>query len=127
MIKLLTFIRTNWAAITLFILAVITALSLWPLEQLPSVAGSDKAHHLIAYAALMFPIALRKPNKWLSIGFLFIAYSGVIELVQPYVNRYGEWLDLVANAAGIILGLIIAALVNRYFPVNSDRSEQLLE
>jgi len=75
----------------------------------------------------MFPIALRKPNKWLSIGFLFIAYSGVIELVQPYVNRYGEWLDLVANAAGIILGLIIAALVNRYFPVNSDRSEQLLE
>jgi len=122
MIGLLTFIRNNWAAITLFILAVITALSLWPLEKLPLVPGTDKTHHLIAYTALMFPIALRKPNKWLSVGFLFIAYSGVIELVQPHVNRYGEWLDLAANTAGIVLGLIIAELVNKYFPVNSNRS-----
>lgn len=127
MIGLLTFIRTNWAAITLFTLAVITILSLWPLEKLPLVPGTDKTHHLIAYIALMFPTALRKPNRWLSIGFLFIAYSGVVELIQPYVNRYGEWLDLAANTAGIVLGLIIAELVNKYFPVISSRSEELLK
>jgi hypothetical protein len=23
----------------------------------------------------------------------------MIELIQPYVNRYGEWLDLAANTA----------------------------
>ena len=31
------------------------------------------------------------------IDFAFQAYSGVIELVQPYVNRYWEWLDVLAK------------------------------
>ena len=122
MIKLLALIKTNWVALTLFTLAVITTLSFWPLEKLPSVPGTDKTHHLIAYALLMFPTALRKPDKWIMFGLLFIAYSGVIELLQPYVNRYGEWLDLAANAMGVVCGLIIAALTNHFFPVISDRS-----
>ena len=127
MIRLLTFIRTNWVAFTLFTLAVITTLSLWPLEKLPSVPGTDKTHHIIAYAALILPTALRKPNRWLSLGPLFIAYGGAIELLQPYVNRYGEWLDLAANTAGMVLGLIIAELINSFFPVISNRSQQLLK
>jgi len=122
MIRLLTFIKTNWAAFTLFTLAVITTLSLWPLGKLPSVPGTDKAHHLIAYAVLMFPTALRKPNKWILFGLLFIAYSGAIELLQPYVNRYGEWLDMVANTTGVVCGLIIAELINYFSPVISNRS-----
>jgi len=37
--------------------------------------------------------------------FLFYpAWSGGIELIQSYVNRYGEWLGLVTNASGLILG-----------------------
>ena len=100
---LLTFIRTYWIAITLVTLAVITTLSLWPLEKLPSVPGSDKTHHLIAYAALMLPTALRKPNYWPFIGLIFISLSGTIELLQPYVNRYGEWLDMTANTIGASL------------------------
>ena len=122
MIRLLTFIKTNWIAFTLFTLTVITALSLWPLEKLPSVPGTDKTHHLIAYAVLMFPTALRKPNKWILFGLLFIAYSGAIELLQPYVNRYGEWLDMAANTTGVVCGLIIAELINNFFPAISNRS-----
>ena len=74
--------------------------------------GSDKTHHLIAYALLMLPTALRKPDKWILLGLFFIAYSGAIELLQPYVNRYGEWMDMLANSAGVICGLIIAELIN---------------
>ncbi len=122
MIKLLIFIKTNWVVFTLLTLAVITILSLRPLEKLPSVPGTDKTHHLIAYAVLMFPTALRKPNKWILFGLLFIAYSGAIELIQPYVNRYGEWLDMAANATGVFCGLIIAELLNNYFPVSSNSS-----
>jgi len=123
MIKLLALIKTNWIAFTLFTLAAITTLSLWPLEKLPSVPGTDKTHHLIAYAVLMFPTALRKPDKWIMFGLLFIAYSGAIELLQPYVNRYGEWLDMAANAMGVVCGLTIAELINRFFPVISNRSQ----
>ncbi len=122
MIKLLTFIKTNWVVFTLFTLAVITTLSLWPLKKLPSVPGTDKTHHLIAYAVLMFPTALRKPNKWILFGLLFIAYSGAIELLQPCVNRYGEWLDMAANTTGVVCGLIIAELINSFFPVTSNSS-----
>jgi hypothetical protein len=110
------FIKINWVAFTLFTLAAITTLSLWPLEKLPSVPGTDKTHHLIAYAVLMFPTALRKPDKWIVFGMLFIAYSGAIELLQPYVNRYGDWLDMAANAMGVVCGLVIAELANRFFP-----------
>jgi VanZ family protein len=110
MIALLTHIKNYWIAFTLVILAAITTLSLWPLESLPSVPGSDKTHHFIAYAALMFPAALRKPKYWQSIGLFFVVYSGLIELLQPYVNRYGEWLDLAANTAGIVVGLVLAEL-----------------
>jgi hypothetical protein len=122
MIKLLSLVKTNWVAFTLFTLAVITTLSLWPPEKLPSVPGTDKAHHLIAYTVLMFPTALRKPNKWIMFGLLFIAYSGVIELLQPYVNRHGEWLDMATNAMGVVCGLIIAELTNYFVPVSSNRS-----
>jgi len=112
MTRLLNIIKAYWRILSLAILAAITFLSLWPLEQLPSVPGTDKTHHLIAYAFLMFPTALRKPKHWLLLGLLFIAYSGSIELVQPYVNRYGEWLDMLANSTGVVCGAIAAGLVN---------------
>ncbi len=117
MVRLLALIKTNWLAFTLFTLVVITILSLWPLDELPSVPGTDKTHHLIAYAILMLPTALRKPNRWILLGLFFIAYSGAIELLQPYVNRYGEWLDMFANTAGVVCGFIIAEIFNFFFPI----------
>jgi len=115
---LLATIKAYWLFITLFILTVITILSLYPLENLPSVPGSDKTHHFIAYGALMFPVALRKPKYWLFIGIFFVFWSAGIELIQPYVNRYGEWLDLVANIIGIGCGFLVAQFINWIFPVN---------
>lgn len=113
----LTQIKKQWIILTLFTLTAITALSLWPLDSLPAFPGSDKTHHFIAYALLIFPTALRKPPYWKLIALLFIAYSGVIELIQPYVNRYGEWLDLAANTGGILCGLLIARLAVMMWPV----------
>lgn len=112
MIELLILIRTKWIFVTLFVMAAITALSLWPLEKLPPMPGTDKIHHFIAYAALMFPAALRKPKHWKLLALLFVAYSGAIELLQPFANRYAEWLDLAANTTGVFCGFLIAQLVD---------------
>ncbi|XOF33447.1 MAG: VanZ family protein [Candidatus Electrothrix sp. YB6] len=111
--RLLNLIRTYWSACTLFTLTAITVLSLSPLEELPPVPGGDKTHHLIAYALLAFPAALRRPQHWQIFCLLFIAYGGAIELIQPYVNRYGEWLDFAANSTGILCGLLLAELLIR--------------
>lgn len=104
-------IAKYWYHCSLIILAGITLLSLIPLPQLPEVPGSDKTHHLVAYAALMLPVALQKPKHWVFIGCFFIAWSGVIELVQPFVNRYAEWLDLFANVVGLMIGLLLGLCI----------------
>lgn len=83
------------------------------MAHLPSVPGTDKTHHFIAYSALFFPVALAKPKHWLLIGLFFICWSGAIELIQPYVNRYAEWLDLLANSIGLCCGYLLATLTNR--------------
>lgn len=111
MTRLVIIIQSYWQMITVLTLVTITTLSLWPVANLPVVPGSDKTHHFIAYAALMFPVALRKPRYWLMIGLFFIAWSGMIELIQPYVNRYGEWLDLAANTGGITVGLLAGTVI----------------
>jgi hypothetical protein len=121
MTRLLQFIRHRWRTLTLMILAAITVLSLWPLERLPEMSGSDKIHHYIAYVGLMLPTALRLPRRWLLLALLFLLWSGAIELIQPWVNRYGEWADLAANGAGLLTGLLLGRLLGRLFP-GADQS-----
>ena len=92
-------------------LTAIAALSLWPAEHLTQVPGSDKTHHFISYGALMLPLALRKPKHWLWIALGFASFSGAIEIIQPYVNRYGEWLDMAANVTGLTCGFLLAKVL----------------
>lgn len=122
MIRLLNLIKKKSNILTLFTLSIITILSLLPLDELPPVPGTDKTHHIIAYAILMFPIALRKSERWILFGLFFIAYGGMIELIQPYVNRYGDWLDMAANATGIACGFILAELINNLSQTVLNRS-----
>ncbi len=113
---LFVLIRGHWLPISALLLTSITALSLWPISSLPDVPGNDKLHHYIAYTALILPAALRRPEKWLWIALFFLAWSGAIELIQPYVNRNGEWLDLAANAIGLTSGLLLAGIIRRWLP-----------
>ncbi|MDK9736412.1 VanZ family protein [Vibrio sp. D404a] len=122
--RLIALIQKYWLALTLLVLAAITILSLLPAPSLPPVPGTDKTHHFIAYAALTFSVALARPKNWLLIAFFFIAWSGAIEIIQPYVNRYGEWLDLAANAGGVACGILLAKVVNLAFPMDDKKREE---
>lgn len=128
MIFLLTQVARFYKLLTLILVVVIAALSLWPVESLPAVPGTDKTHHFIGYAALIFPTAvayfiknIQLFNKRLFfVWCLMVLYSGLIELIQPYVNRYGEWLDLAANSIGLLCGVILAkGIVHLFFTTDS--------
>ncbi len=121
MFWLFRLVAKYWYQLSLSGLTVITVFSLLPLSELPEFSGSDKTHHLVAYGALMFPVALRKPKYWLWIAYFFITWSGVIELVQPLVNRYGEWLDLLANTVGVLVGTTLGLGMRSLIKFESSR------
>tara|TARA_R110000737_G_scaffold341122_2_gene364586 strand:- start:1506 stop:1874 length:369 start_codon:yes stop_codon:yes gene_type:complete len=106
-ISIANLVKHYWQSLTLLMLVLITVTSLFPVEHLPAAPGNDKTHHFIAYCILMLPVALRRPKYWLVFALCFIIYSGLIELIQPYVNRYGEWLDMAANAGGVVIAIVI--------------------
>lgn len=103
-----------WLVLTVLLLSAITFLSLQTSGKLPTVPGSDKTHHFIAYAVLTLPTALRKPRYWWLLALFFIGYSGVIEVLQPLFNRYAEGLDWAANAIGVLMGTIIGFQLRRW-------------
>ncbi|SMN15282.1 hypothetical protein CRYPA_1360 [uncultured Candidatus Thioglobus sp.] len=113
-------IQRHWKILTVGLLLISTTLSLYPLTKLPEFPETDKTHHFIAYFALALPLGLRKPNKWIIFICLFIIFGGVIEVIQPYVNRYGEWLDFFANITGVVAGFITGAYLIKTLPVKTQ-------
>ena len=105
-------LQQHWKLVTILLLLIIAFLSLYPIPELTGVPGTDKTHHLVAYFLLALPLGLKKPNKWVIFIFLFIIFGGVIEIIQPYVNRYGEWLDFFANTIGVIFGFFVGVILN---------------
>ena len=108
-------------ALTCVIGLAILYLSLSPLEKLPPAPGGDKLHHFIAYAALCFPLAFKDLKLARFSVPMAIAYGGLIELVQPFVNRYGEWADFAANTAGCLIGLGLACVVAYLLPEKAQK------
>jgi VanZ family protein len=105
-----------WQVASIVLLVAITALSLSPLPDFPApdLISNDKLHHAIAYAALAFPVSLARPRHWWLVLAGFLTWSGTMEMLQPYVNRYGEWADLLANASGLALGGGLGVLLRRF-------------
>jgi len=115
MIKIL---NHYWKIFTLINFILITFLSLYPLPELPKEIGSDKIHHLIAYCSLTLSITIVQPNHYKKLILFFIIYGGFIELVQPYFNRYSEFLDFFYSTAGVFISLIIGYFFNKYLKKN---------
>lgn len=113
--------RYWWLFSSMFLLLV-TVASLWPADQLPELPGTDKTHHLLSYFVVMLPIAWRKPKYWPLMALCIVGWSGVIELIQPSVNRYGEWLDLLANSLGVLFACVVAWVQNKVHPSASEKS-----
>jgi len=85
--------------------------TLFPLKELPPAPGSDKLHHLLAFGVFVLPISILSP-KWTWLIFLIgVFYGGMIEIIQPYVNRYREIGDFWANTTGAVLGVLLARLI----------------
>jgi VanZ family protein len=100
-----------WALGGLALALVILVLSLMPAEQLPEVRISDKVEHILAYVALAFwfgSICARRRFVWIAL--MLIGYGLLVELLQGGMGwgRQADLYDLIADAAGIAAGLLLA-------------------
>ncbi|MEQ8798784.1 MAG: VanZ family protein [Salinisphaeraceae bacterium] len=99
---------TVWWWLGLAGCGLLLVLALAPGTSGPSFTYGDKVGHLAAFALLggWFGALQRDALPW--IGLALLAYGGLIELLQGLTpNRLPEWGDLLADLAGIVLGILL--------------------
>ena len=92
--------------LTLIVTLALTVAMLWPLEAPPGAPeGSDKLVHLIAFAALAFPLARTGRIGLLPVFIGASVFGGAIELIQPTFNRSADVNDWAADTIGVLFGI----------------------
>ena len=104
--------RVLWRALLALLLAVITWLALSAAPPEAFNTGWDKANHALAFASLAFSAVWalwRQRRQWPLLFIALLAYGGAIEIAQSFLPpREADWHDLLADGAGIALGLLAA-------------------
>ncbi|MDA9943710.1 VanZ family protein [Paracoccaceae bacterium] len=100
--------------LTLMVTAVLTVAMLWPIDQpSPTPDGTDKVVHLIAFAALAFPLARTKRFGLTPVFVGASIFGGLIEVIQPSFGRSADMQDWIADIAGVTLGIVLALLYRK--------------
>lgn len=102
--------RTLAIWFTIGLTLCIAVVTLIPIDVPEIIAGNDKSYHLIAFTALTFPSAVLYPKALFRVSIVAACYGGLIEVLQPFVGRSGEWADFWANLVGVALGAAIGGL-----------------
>jgi VanZ family protein len=109
-------------------MAVIMFLSAIPGEDMPDFSfwrlfSFDKLVHASFYMVLSFLIVkgcikqYKNPRIRNNSGLIAIStsviYGGIVEIIQELylTDRYGDWLDLLANTMGAVAGVILFRLI----------------
>lgn len=112
--------------LTIYWIILLAATSL-PTDSLPSIGLNDKIEHLFAYfiLSILFTLALYVQEKnqflkknWNVYSVIILTAYGIFDEVHQFFipGRFFDWLDLLSNFVGIILGVYI---VRKYFATNN--------
>lgn len=89
-------------------LAVLTLALMKPIDHMPST-GWDKANHALAFLVLAVLGASAYSGRLLRVLAALLAYGVLIEVLQGMTGyRDAEWLDVVADGVGLLLGWPLA-------------------
>ena len=104
-------LRRAWQAAIVLLAAAIVAGGLLPLPKLATPGGFDKLEHFAAYCALaLLGSGIVPPERlWMVMARAF-ALGLAVEALQALVTttRTGEWMDVLANGAGVLVAWAIA-------------------
>jgi VanZ family protein len=98
-----------WLALGWMMIGAVIYLSLTPHPLEIDVVQGDKMGHALAYLGMMIWFAQlyhRRLHVWWAVG--FIALGAVLEYLQGWSGyRDFEYLDMVADAVGVVLGWLL--------------------
>tara|TARA_B110000208_G_scaffold191660_1_gene259430 strand:+ start:4348 stop:4545 length:198 start_codon:yes stop_codon:yes gene_type:complete len=63
---------------------------------------------------LVYPLASASKRYWLKIIIFSLLLGASIEIIQPYLNRFGEIKDFIADAIGVSVGILLAAITHKF-------------
>lgn len=89
--------------VLIFYAAMVLWLSLKPTVDIVSPLYNDKVAHCLTYALFTF-LAWRMSERrppFICGAICILAYSTLIEIIQPYTGRLFSWGDIAANTLGI--------------------------
>ncbi|MGJ8585993.1 MAG: hypothetical protein ACSHXD_18030 [Marinosulfonomonas sp.] len=110
-------------ALTAVLALLITALALFQGSlPRPIASGPDKVYHFIAFTALMLPVSALYPRALIWLVPWALIFGGAIELIQPFVNRSGEWADYWADLWGVAAGLLIGSATHYFMEMKALRT-----
>jgi VanZ family protein len=92
--------------LAIIISILFTVAALIPSNHIPSLPGSDKVHHALAFGLISFPVAFARSQSIFWIILVASAYGGLIEVIQAYVGRDGDIKDAAANTLGAVCGTV---------------------
>ena len=117
-------IRGYWKTVVIGIGILYVSLVRDPGISLPTVVGADKWVHGLMYAILggiacwdSIGMKMSGWRLWLITMVLPMLYGGAIEVIQEqwFAPRSGEWMDWVADCAGVIIGSATTMIINRLY------------
>lgn len=97
-------------------LAAVGLLSLTPVEHLPSQVFDvwDKAQHAAGFALLAVLGGAAHRHQHLRVLSGLLLYGALIEVVQSATGwRHGDLLDLLADAVGVLAGMLALKALDR--------------
>lgn len=113
----------KWTLALVTCVVTILILALMPAPPTMISTGWDKSNHLLAFSALTWLALHAFPLRLKSILISLLAYGALIEILQSFTDtRSAEWLDLLADSVGILLGWALARLWHK---ISSLRSPSL--
>jgi len=107
--------------LTFIFILIICVGTLIPLPQAVDVPGTDKWHHFLAFAALVYPLTVANRRCWLLIIAFGLSLVALIEIIQPFVNRFGDIADFTADAVGVLIGFSFG-VIGYFLKLKNDNS-----
>ncbi len=109
--------RRAWRWLLVLLMLAVCVLAFDPHPPAAVDTGWDKRNHLLAFVALTLVAEFgywQQPRRQVGAALAMLVFGGFIELVQSQIPaRSGDWADLLADALGIALGLLLAQAVAR--------------